>query len=64
MAHPNARPASEPKFAKLRLDRANHHPGIDPRIWWQVVSVEALGVVVAIGSRKLFMYWAEVETRE
>ena len=64
MAYPNARPRAEPKFAKLRLERAHHHPGIDPRIWWEVARVEELGVIVASGRKQLFMYWSEVETRE
>ena len=54
---------SNPKYAKLRPERARLYPGIDRNAWFPVVSMSDLGVRVDLGNRELFMFWEDVEVQ-
>ena len=54
---------TEPKFAKLRPERAKFYPAVNRETWFPVVKVDDLGVRVALRNRELFVFWADVEVR-
>lgn len=55
---------SNPKYARIRPERARLYPGIDRNAWFPVVSVSDLGVRVELGNhRELFLFWEDVEVQ-
>jgi len=54
---------SNPKYAKLRPERARLYPGVDRAAWFPVVSSDDLGVRLDLGKRQQFFFWADVEVQ-